>query len=145
MIRKKERMRDLLALPDRGVGKTSGIRGVLAKLFRTMLNDFNITQITYNRLLNDYVFVEAKHENNRRDRTSIRGNLNKEFSRPTMTWKVFNKAMMLLQVRRFRITIDVERENGTITSHQAFVDFRTHQDPLPSEGLDLPDDDDGDE
>ena len=122
-----DKLRDLLSRPDRGVGSTSGITGVLAGLFRQMLLDLNISGLRWSNLMDEYVRAEMQHstENNRRDRTSIRGNLNKEFIRNKMTWKVFCRAMMLLKVRRFAIIIVAEHENGSKAAHSSIVDFST--------------------
>lgn len=126
-MRGKESIRDLLARPDRGVGATSGIVGVLAGLFRQILFDLNIGTMKWSHLMDEYVQIESVHNNkdNRRDRTSIRGNLNKEFQRSRMTWKVFCRGMMLLQVRRFGVVIILEHANGKKTAHSTIVDSST--------------------
>jgi hypothetical protein len=127
MMRGKDRIRDLLSRPDRGVGATSGITGVLAGMFRQMLLDLNINGMKWSHLMDEYVQVESEvhNKNNRRDRTSIRSNLNKEFIRCRMTWKVFCRGMMLLKIRRFGIVIIAEHENGRKTAHSTIVDMST--------------------
>lgn len=134
-MRGKDRIQDLLTRPDRGVGSTSGITGVLAGLFRQMLSDLNITPMRWRHLMDEYVQIESVHHNkdNRRDRTSIRGNLNKEFIRTRMTWKVFCRAMMLLKLRRFGIIIVAEHENGRKTVHSKIVDFNTASESAPED------------
>lgn len=125
----RERLRDLLTSPDRGIGKTSGIAGVLSRLFRIMIQDLQITPTRWRVLMDDYVMMQMQHfsaaQNNQRDRTSIRGNMNKEFLRSRMTWKTFCKAMMFFQIRRFKIIIIAEHESGRITEHSAVVDYGT--------------------
>lgn len=138
MMRGKERIRDLLSRPDRGVGSTSGITGVLAGLFRKMLLDLNINGMKWSHLMDEYVQVESQIHNkdNKRDKTSIRGNLNKEFIRGRMTWKVFCRGLMLLKIRRFGIIIIAEHENGRKTSHSSIVDIST-ADQIPVDGIDM--------
>lgn len=131
MIQKKDKIRDLLSRPDRGVGATSGITGVLAGLFRKMLLDLNINGMRWSHLMDEYVHVESQvhNKNNRRDRVSIRGNLNKEFIRGRMTWKVFCRGMMLLKIRRFGIVIIAEHESGKKSAHSTIVDMSTADSP----------------
>lgn len=134
-MRGKDGMQDLLKRPDRGVGTTSGISGVLASLFRQMTGDLGINPMKWSHLMDEYVQIESIHHNkdNRRDRTSIRGNLNKEFARPRMTWKVFCRAMMLLKIRRFGIIIVAEHHDNRKTVHSQIVDFNTASQPLPQD------------
>lgn len=134
-MRGKDRIRDLLERPDRGVGATSGISGVLAGLFRQMCKDLNVNPMRWSHLMDEYVQIESVNHNkdNRRDRTSIRGNLNKEFTRPRMTWKVFCRAMMLLKIRRFGIIIVAEHSDNSKSVHSKIVDFNTASEPIPEE------------
>ena len=118
-----------------------GITGVLTNAFRSIVQDMGINPYEYNSLMEQYLqhevsALEKKRrerearrkpgsteppinhaELNRRDRTTTRGNLNKEFGRDTMTWKVFCKALAFLQVRRFRLVLIVEKRNGEISNH----------------------------
>jgi len=124
-MRVKNKLRDLLIYGDRGVGHASGISGVLSGLFQKMLIEREIKPAKWDSLINDYAKAEVSHRDNRRDMASIRGNLNKEFLRPTMTWKVFCKAMMFLHVRRFKIVIVAEHEDGTVTEHSSIIEAST--------------------
>lgn len=124
-MRVKNKLRDLLIYGDRGVGHASGIAGVLSGLFQKILIEREIKPAKWDSLINDYAKAEVSHRDNRRDMASIRGNLNKEFLRPTMTWKVFCKAMMFLHVRRFKIIILAEHEDGKVTEHSAIVEANT--------------------
>lgn len=116
----KLKMNQLLTAPDKGAGKTPGINGVLSKLFRQLLLDLNVNPMRWGALMSDFIKdVRNGVPDNRRDQTSIRGNLTKEFARPQMTWKVFMKAMRFLQVSNVKITIEVThpgREHPTVTS-----------------------------
>jgi hypothetical protein len=133
----REKLRDLLTSSDRGIGKTSGISGILSRLFRIMIRDLHITPTRWRVLMDDYVAAQMQHfseeQNNKRDRASIRGNMNKEFLRSRMTWKTFCKAMMFFQIRRFKIIIIAEHENGRITEHSAVVEYATAAHKLPIE------------
>ena len=67
----------------------------------------------FSALLADYVRDKRnKVPDNRRDQSSIMGNLTKELSRPDMTWKVFCKGVRFLQYTRFEICIKGYKSNG---------------------------------
>lgn len=133
--RKKNRLRDLLNMPDRGVGRTSGITGILSRLFRKMLMDFGIDIHQWRFLMEEYIRGESKNQMNLRDRTSIRGNLTKEFLNSRMTWKVFCRAMMFLKITEFKIVIIAVSESGRISEHSAIVQYRSHNDEIPESSL----------
>lgn len=85
---------DIFTDPVKSIGEA---KGVLSKLFRTILVEREITPGMWSaqmaRYLND---PYNKIPPNPKDRSSARGNLNKELHRPTMTWKVFRKAILFL-------------------------------------------------
>jgi hypothetical protein len=141
--RKDRQLRNQLDGKKFGIGQPTGVTGILVRLFRTMLNDLGINGIKWNRLMEEYLRIELievekkrrqkkglpplqpgePFEINRRDRTSVRGNLNKEFNRKIMTWKVFCKGMRFLQLKRFKIIILAEDMHGKITEHSTIVTF----------------------
>ena len=136
-----------------------GVAGVLTNIFRTICFDMNVNPYKWNSLMEEYLRhelavaekrrreKEARNpdparppvdhvELNRRDRTSIRGNLNKEFHRETMTWKVFCKTLMFLQWKRFQVIIIAEHKNGVKTEHRGptiTLDSDALDDLLPDE------------
>lgn len=88
----------ILTLPDKGVNSTHGSGGVLSRLFRQMLMDFRIDGARYASLLTKFMDDPLNNvPNNRADRASKVGNFNKEFGKPSMSWKKFVEAMRLLQ------------------------------------------------
>lgn len=116
--------------PNKGIHHTFGSVGVLSRLFRTMLKDLEIGGYQFNLLMAKFLNdPRNKIPENKRDQTSNRGNLNKEFQKGTMTWKVFCKAMRFLQVVRFKITIEAERSNGKVSVHHAAVDLTPQSNP----------------
>jgi hypothetical protein len=127
----------MLLRGDRGVGRRSGVVNVLSNLFFKMLLDLNVTIPRWKHLMDEYVASEAQqsNSNNRRDRTSLRGNLNKEFIRHRMTWKVFCKAMAFLKLRCFRIVIIAMHEDYSTTEHSYLIDYSTPSKPIPEEEM----------
>lgn len=143
---RRDRLSDMLNRHDRGVGRRSGVVNVLSNLFRNMVWDLGVTPPRWRWLMDQYVSAEVAHQqrsntgdaegkNNKRDRTSIRGNLNKEFLRVRMTWKVFCKGMAFLRLRAFRVVIIALHEDGHYTEHSCLVDYSTPERPIPPEEL----------
>ena len=113
---------------------------VLAALFRKILGDRKITPQKWLVLLHEYVTDKRNGvPDNRRDQTSMRGNLAKEFSRDRMTWKVICKGFRLLKYRKFKITIQGWDENGQEHVHDYTVDYGNHN-PVDQEPVRFLDD-----
>jgi hypothetical protein len=116
----------ILHSEDKGVSKTSGANGVLSRLWRQMLLDLNIGPARYGDLMRDFVTdIRNGIAPTRKDQTSARGNITKEFARPQMTWKVFMKALRFLQVTKVEFAIKCHYANGRTTTHGTTVDFGT--------------------
>lgn len=87
---------------------SGGIDGVLTRLFNTLCldstNGRGISPIQWNKLMIDYIrsMVES---NTTMDRSSIRGNMNKELRRASMTWNVLCKGLRFLKFEAFTISI----------------------------------------
>lgn len=114
----------MLSASDKGVSRTTGVGGVLASLFRKMLLDLGINGQKWGHLMYRTVTEnQTDAQNNRRDQTSMRGNLTKEFGKPQMTWKVFCKAMRFLRFTKFEIAIKAYHEDGKTSIHSTTVDF----------------------
>lgn len=120
---------DFLNDPYKGV---KNAKGVLAKLFRQALVDLNITtplwNVKMNRYLNDPRNRIPSHS---KDRSSARGNLNKELRRETMTWKVFRKALMFLGPVRATFIVRLEWPNRQTTEHVAHLIGPDHETIVP--------------
>lgn len=109
----RHKLLTILQRPDKGMAATHGVTGTLSRLFRKMMVELNITPMKFSALLADYVRDKRnKVPDNRRDQSSIMGNLTKELSRPDMTWKVFCKGVRFLQFTRFEICLRAYRSNG---------------------------------
>lgn len=85
-----------------------GVKGVLAHLFRMMVKTIIANPHRWGvfmvRFLDD---PRNNIPNNASDRSSARGNLNKELERPDMTWPVFRKGVLFLNPAKaiFRIVL----------------------------------------
>lgn len=114
----------MLEDPNKEIHKTYGTVGLLSKLWRVILKDLNIGgyrfSVLMDRFLND---PNNQVPDNPKERFNNRGNLNKEMSNPTMSWKVFCKCMRFLQFTEFRITLEARHTDGKITTHRVMVNL----------------------
>lgn len=95
---------------------SGGVDGILSKIFNLicleLTNGNGVGPIQWNKLMIDYIrkmsacMVPL-------DRSSIRGNMNKELRRPGMTWKVLcSKALVFLKIDCFTFTATATLEDG---------------------------------
>lgn len=120
----RNKLDQMMELPDKGATKTAGANGILARLWRQMLCDLAISGQRFGTLLQEYVLDPRNHvPNNRKDQISVRGNLTKEFTRPHMTWKVFCKAMRFLNIVKIDFSIRAYHGTGKISDHSTTVNF----------------------
>jgi hypothetical protein len=105
---------------------SGGIEGVLTRLFNSLCldatNGRGITPIQWNKLMIDYI-REMIESNTTMDRSSIRGNMNKELRRPSMTWNVLCKGFKFLKFEAFTISIYGELANGKEFNSYTSVSF----------------------
>lgn len=111
----KDDKKDILEQKDKGISKA---RGALAMLFRTILYDLDITgpewEVLMQRVLDD---PRGPAPRNSKDRSSLKGNLNKALKGDRMSWKTFQKALRLLGPNRLRLEAHLEWPKGTTTVH----------------------------
>jgi hypothetical protein len=120
----KNPMMKLLSAPDKGISQTHGPNGILARLFRTILYDEDITPFRYMDLMDAFIREgQSGVPVNRVDLTSWRGNLTKELGKEQMSWKVFCKALRFLQIIKIEFQITAYWKKGKVTKHATWVDF----------------------
>jgi hypothetical protein len=129
----------LLRSYDKGLSKTFGPNGVLSRLWRQILYDLGIGPNQFNLLMHDYLSDPRNGvPNNKKDQTSMRGNMSKELWKPQMTWKVFLKAMRFLQLVKITFTVEAHHANGRITLHSTDVNLGHRNAPNFTEELEQP-------
>jgi hypothetical protein len=122
---------DLLNDPDKRVREA---KGVLSVLWRQLLMVLNIDGWRWDKLMRKYLADPHNGiQNNSRDRSSARGNLNKELKRDDMTWRVFLKALKFLDPIRVVFTVKITFQDGRTYNVSAKLKDRG---PLPPEGHD---------
>lgn len=114
----------ILKDPNKCIDETHGVGGVLAALFRIIMRDKKIFPNVWFSYMYDYLRnSKNKIPNNRKDISSIQGNLTKELLRSEMTWKVFCKGLAFLQIVKFEIVIKAKYRNGKTLEHSLPVDL----------------------
>lgn len=114
----KNQMTKILENPLRHENMARGYGGILAGLFARIIYEMGISVPRWLSLMNDFVHDSQNSKaENQKDRTSMRGNLTKEFSRDQMTWKVFIKGLRFLQIQKIQLTITAYHANGKVTQH----------------------------
>lgn len=127
-----------------GFRVAGGIEGVLARLFNIICLESTdhrgISPIQWNKLMNDYI-RQVIERNTPMDRSSIRGNMNKELRRSSMTWNVFCKGLKFLKFEAFTVSVYGElsdgREFNAFTS-KSFIPDSKFISAFPEEKLSQP-------
>jgi hypothetical protein len=121
---KQYEIEKILNSPDRGTLSTRGVGGILAKLFRQILWDRDVTSNRFENNLTD--FIDSARRNSTSDSVSryiTRGNLRRAFEENTMTFKVFVKGMKFLKVIKINFTVELTHRNGDVSKHSTIVDL----------------------
>lgn len=122
--RKIRPITQMLDDPNKGINKTYGGWGVLSKLWRIILKQNQISGYRFSVLMDRYIKDPAnRSRKSEGEHFDNRGNLNKEFSNPTMSWKVFLKGMRFMQFIEFRITIEARHRDGHISVHKTMYNL----------------------
>lgn len=108
---------------------SGGIDGVLTRLFNTICLDVTggrgISPIQWNKLMIDYIRAMVE-SNTTMDRSSIRGNMNKELRRPSMTWNVLCKGMRFLKFEAFTVSVHGDLMDGREFNAYTSISFVPH-------------------
>ena len=96
----------VLQLPDKGVYQVQGVGGVLAQLVRTIWMDNKMRAGDIEQRIGDFV-SKARDGLDSKSMANYfnRSNLRRELCRPSMTWKVFIKALRIMRVTKLEIAI----------------------------------------
>lgn len=99
-------------------------RNELAYLFRQILVDVKVPPNRWNELMVRYLDNPRNGiPNTVRDRSTARGNLNKDLQRPTMTWKVFSKGIVFLSPKGFTLEVTLEWKDREPTVHRVSLEL----------------------
>lgn len=95
---------------------TGDSQSILANLFRKILSSNDVRSDRFNSLLERYI-TRANIPSNIKEVSSVRGNLKKELTKTSMSWKVFIKGIKFLGVKRFDLIIRLHMFDGSIQEH----------------------------
>lgn len=96
----------VLQLPDKGVYQVQGVGGILAQLVRTIWMDNKMRAGDIEQRIGAFV-SKAREGLDSKSMANYfnRSNLRRELSSPSMTWKVFIKALRVMRVTKLEIAI----------------------------------------
>lgn len=100
--------------------RSGASESVLASLYRAILFNLNMDIPKFTRLTDQYI-IRAGIPYNSKESTSVRGNLKKELLGDRMSWKVFMKGLVFLNVNKFKLTVELHHNNNTITKHEKTI------------------------
>ena len=111
--------RDMLNEADKGISEA---KNVLSRLWRQIVYDLGISPYRWGALMIRYLDDPTnKVPKNGKDRSSVRGNLNKELRRDKMTWKVFFKGLKFLSPLRIRFEVHLSWPGKPDTIHSVTI------------------------
>lgn len=101
-------------------------RCVIKELFTKIVEDHGITQLTWKRLMDNYLKDPLNHiPNNREAHVQERSALTKNFvTNPFMTWVMLCRALRFIRVKRFRISLTLVHSNNSTSEHGMWVNLR---------------------
>ena len=128
-------MRSIKPKPIAAPIHNGGTDSVLSGLFRVIMFNLNIDTTKFARLMDRYI-INAGIPYNTRETTSVKGNLKKELLSDKMSWKVFIKGLMFLNIQKFELSIKLHHHNDIITEHSKTVVLMSRNDAPPIEDND---------
>lgn len=109
---------------------TSGsIDTILASLYRTILSDLGISDGRLTNMIDRFI-LDDRSGIPKRKRSSTKGNLSRELRKTSMTWRIFCRGIKLLNVKSFRVTVDLVFRNSL---HICTESKKIPMDEMPSD------------
>ena len=99
--------------------KGSGADKILADLYRQIAH--TVLPILP-KLIDKYLERRGKYTNTK-EIASARGNITKELSAETMSWKVFCRSLEILQIKKMSLKVDITWGNNKILTYSKDVIF----------------------
>jgi hypothetical protein len=115
-------LRELHVIGSNGkLTMNDSVMHALQRLKGAMFADMGIGVLESIQLMNSFVQYESRNVHNQRDMSGVRGSISKEFRKDTMTWRVFCRVMMFMQIVRFRMIVQAYYEDGVERTHVSEV------------------------
>lgn len=100
---------------DKKISHTSGVNGILARLWRIMLRNENVTGPKWLQNLAD--FMSDSRSGQGTTTPHSHGNYTKQFSKPEMTFKSLIRGLRIMKVRRVTFYMECEHDDGHVSYH----------------------------
>ena len=111
---------DLLAASNNNT-----VKGILTRVYKFFMVSFGKDRTpVWNKLMDQYVNDPANNISSYRSkRTSIRGNMKREYLGPQLSWPKFCEAMRFARFKKLEIVFIAEDENGNSMTMRENLDF----------------------
>lgn len=116
-------------IQDRAIRPPShnvGVGGILVLLYRNLISDLTnghwFSNITINKLMNDYLANQAK-DNSGFNRANARGNLMKVLVAKSISFKSLCQLLIFAKFSKVTISIRAERDDGTTAGASVDIVF----------------------
>lgn len=94
--------------------------GFLSTMFGQLMLAMNMNQVKFQQLM--ALYIKRSHvQRNMVAISSARGNIKKELMNKKISWKVFIKGLVVLDVSHFVFRVDLTHRRGDITTHSRSI------------------------
>lgn len=116
-----------MSSPDKRLGETNN---ALARLFRTILKDHQVGYDQFSKSITNYLNREQMNApRSKKDQSREKGNLVKELSGNSLTFKNFIKGLRVLNPVSAELTITLKWRRGAETVHNIVMNIQDPNDP----------------
>ena len=120
-------LQDILSKSDKQISKTTN---ALARLYRTVLKDHLVGYDQFSKSINGYLTREQTNApRSKKDQSREKGNLVKELSQNSFTFKNFTKGLRVLNPITAELTITLKWRRGISSSHSVIMNIQDPNDP----------------
>lgn len=117
-------LQEMLSSPDKNLTETTN---PLARLFRLVLRDHNVSYEQFNRSMSNYLNREqSAASRSKKEQSREKGNLVKELSGSSFTFKNFTKALRVLNPVSAELTLTLKWRRNQESVHTIIMNI---QDP----------------
>lgn len=120
-------LQDILSSPDKRISETTN---ALARLFRIVAKDHNIGYDQFSKAITKYLMREQQNApKSKKDQSREKGNLVKELTQNSFTFKNFTKGLRVLNPVSAELTITLKWKRGVETVHSVVMNIQDPNDP----------------
>lgn len=120
MAKKEDKQNPMVTVIESGLWGIHEVSDVLARAFRYLIYDSNIKYTQWVTLLQKYL-SRVQKEYTVKALTSMKGNIQRQLSGKSLTWKSFLKGLIILEYESMEIDITLHRK-GKVKQIRLIVD-----------------------